>query len=196
MICPLSEDFVSCDGLWPPGISMICPSLEDFVSCNRLWPQRASMICPSLEDFVSYQWWTSTTMGHKIQTGASQGEQRCRQSIERIYYLDEGWRFFIGCLVNARMITALGWGWRLDPRNCGPIQMIIHIARSRIERLDLIGNSAVTIRDHDTIVHKRKLVMELTQGEFPTNCPPQWLAIYCYCTTVSSTIDPLADREI
>jgi hypothetical protein len=47
-------------------------------------------------------------------------------------------------------------------------------------RLDLIGNSAVTIRDCDTIVHKRKLVLELTQGDFPTNPPPWWLAFYGY----------------
>jgi hypothetical protein len=47
-------------------------------------------------------------------------------------------------------------------------------------RLDLIGNSAVTIRDYDTIVHKHKLVLELMQGGFLTNCPPQWLALYGY----------------
>jgi hypothetical protein len=47
-------------------------------------------------------------------------------------------------------------------------------------RLDLIGNGAVTIRDHDTIVHKRKLIMELPQGGFLTSCPPQWLALYSY----------------
>ena len=29
--------------------------------------------------------------------------------------------------------------------------------------MDLIGNSAVTIRDYGTIVHKRKLVLERTQ---------------------------------
>jgi hypothetical protein len=46
--------------------------------------------------------------------------------------------------------------------------------------LDLIGNSAVTIRDYGTTEHKRKLVMELTQGVFPTNCPPWWQAIYGY----------------
>ncbi len=50
----------------------------------------------------------------------------------------------------------------------------------RIARLDLIGNSADTIRDYGTIVHKRKLVLELTQGDFPTNRPPRWLALYCY----------------
>ncbi len=50
----------------------------------------------------------------------------------------------------------------------------------RIARLDLIGSSAVTIRDHVTIVHKRKLVLELTQGDFPTNRPPWWLALYGY----------------
>jgi hypothetical protein len=44
--------------------------------------------------------------------------------------------------------------------------------------LDLIGNSAVTIRDYGTIVHKRKLVLELTQRGFPTNHPPRWLALY------------------
>ncbi len=47
-------------------------------------------------------------------------------------------------------------------------------------RLDLIGSSAVTIGDYDSIVHMRKLVLELTQGGFPTNCPPQWLALYGY----------------
>ncbi len=46
--------------------------------------------------------------------------------------------------------------------------------------LDLIGNSAVTIRDYDTILHEHKLVLELVQGGFPTNCPPQWLALYGY----------------
>ncbi len=46
--------------------------------------------------------------------------------------------------------------------------------------LDLIGNTAVTIRDYDTIVCKRKLVLELMQGGFPTNCPPRWLALYGY----------------
>ncbi len=44
--------------------------------------------------------------------------------------------------------------------------------------MDLIGNSAVTIRDYGTIVHKRKLVLELTQRGFPTNRPPRWLALY------------------
>jgi hypothetical protein len=46
----------------------------------------------------------------------------------------------------------------------------------RIARLDLIGNIAVTIRDYGTIVHKRKLILELT--DFQTNCPPRWLALY------------------
>jgi hypothetical protein len=46
--------------------------------------------------------------------------------------------------------------------------------------LDLIGNSAVTIRDYGTIVHKRKLVLELTQRGFPTNRPLRWLALYGY----------------
>ena len=46
--------------------------------------------------------------------------------------------------------------------------------------MDLIGNSAVTIRDYGTIVHKRKLVLELMQRGFPTICPPQWLALYGY----------------
>ncbi len=46
--------------------------------------------------------------------------------------------------------------------------------------LDLIGSSAVTIRDYGTIVHKHKLVLELTQGGFPTNRPPWWLALYHY----------------
>jgi hypothetical protein len=46
--------------------------------------------------------------------------------------------------------------------------------------LDLIGNSAVTIRGYDTIVHECKLILEPTQGGFPTNRPPQWLALYGY----------------
>ncbi len=46
--------------------------------------------------------------------------------------------------------------------------------------MDLIGNSAVTIRDYDTIVHKRKLVLELIQGGFPNNHPLRWLALYGY----------------
>ncbi len=46
--------------------------------------------------------------------------------------------------------------------------------------MDLIGNSAVTIRDYGIIVHKRKLVLELTQRGFPTNCPLRWLALYGY----------------
>ena len=50
----------------------------------------------------------------------------------------------------------------------------------RIARLDLIGSSAVTIRDYGTIVHKRKLILELTQGGFPTNRPLWWLALYNY----------------
>jgi hypothetical protein len=50
----------------------------------------------------------------------------------------------------------------------------------RTGRLDLIGNSAVTIRDYGPIVHMRKLVLELTQRGFPTNCPPRWLDFYGY----------------
>ena len=50
----------------------------------------------------------------------------------------------------------------------------------RIACLDLIGSSAVTIRDYGTIVHKGKLVLELTQGGFPTNRPPLRLALYGY----------------
>ncbi len=51
----------------------------------------------------------------------------------------------------------------------------------RIARLDLIGNSAETIiRDYSTIVHMRKLVLEVTQGDFLTNHPPWWLALYGY----------------
>ncbi len=46
--------------------------------------------------------------------------------------------------------------------------------------MDLIGNSAVTIRDYGTIVHKRKLVLEQMQRGFPTNRPPRWLALYGY----------------
>jgi hypothetical protein len=51
---------------------------------------------------------------------------------------------------------------------------------SKVLRLDLIGNSAVTIRDYDTIVHKCELILELMQGGFPTNRPPWWLALYSY----------------
>ncbi len=43
-----------------------------------------------------------------------------------------------------------------------------------------MGNSADTIRDYGTIVHKHKLVLEITQGDFPTNRPPRWLALYGY----------------
>ncbi len=50
----------------------------------------------------------------------------------------------------------------------------------RIACFDLIGNSAITIRDYGTTVHKRKLVPELTQGGFRTNHPPRWLALYGY----------------
>ncbi len=46
--------------------------------------------------------------------------------------------------------------------------------------MDLIGNRAVTIRDYGAIVHKRKLVLELTQRGFPTYRPPRWLALYGY----------------
>ncbi len=74
--------------------------------------------------------WTSTTKGHNdlplvrglclvpmtdFDHDGSQDtnrskpkEQWCRQGFERMYYLDEGGRFFVGCLVDARMITALG----------------------------------------------------------------------------------------
>ncbi len=46
--------------------------------------------------------------------------------------------------------------------------------------MDLISNSAVTIRDYGTIVHKCKLVQELTQRGFPTKRPLWWLALYGY----------------
>ncbi len=46
--------------------------------------------------------------------------------------------------------------------------------------MDLIGNSAVTIRDYGTIVHTRKLILELMQRGFLTNRPPWWLALYGY----------------
>ncbi len=77
----------------------------------------ASMICPSSEDFVSYQWRTLTMIGQKLQTGTSQRKQQRRQGIKRMHYLDEGGRICIGRLVNARIITALGWGWRLNPKS-------------------------------------------------------------------------------
>ncbi len=50
----------------------------------------------------------------------------------------------------------------------------------RIACLDLIGSSPATIRDYGTIVHERKLVLELTQGDFPTNHPLRLLALYGY----------------
>ncbi len=56
----------------------------------------------------------------------------------------------------------------------------------RTECLDLIGNSAVTIRDYGTIVHKRKLVLKLMQRGFPTNHPPRWLALYGYLQSIIS----------
>jgi hypothetical protein len=34
--------------------------------------------------------------------------------------------------------------------------------------------------DYSTIVHKRKLVLELTQRGFLTNHPSRWLALYGY----------------
>ena len=46
--------------------------------------------------------------------------------------------------------------------------------------MDLIDNSAVTIRDYGTTVHKRMLILELTQGGFPTNRLLWWLALYGY----------------
>ena len=66
-----------------------------------------------------------------------------------MHYLDEGWRICIGRLVNARMITALGQGQRLNPKslwacsNNDTWQVL-----GKIARLDLIGSisqkSAVT----------------------------------------------------
>jgi hypothetical protein len=38
----------------------------------------------------------------------------------------------------------------------------------------------LSLSDYGTIVHKRKLVLELTQRGFPTNHPPRWLALYGY----------------
>ncbi len=67
-------------------------------------------------------------------------------------------------------------------RVCGPVPTMILTQQGlgRIVHLDLIGGSAVIIRDYDTIVHKHKLVLELTQGGFSTNRPPWWLALYGY----------------
>jgi hypothetical protein len=50
----------------------------------------------------------------------------------------------------------------------------------KFARLDLIGNSAATIRDYGNTVHECKLVLELTQGGCLTNCPQWWLALYGY----------------
>jgi hypothetical protein len=91
-----------------------------------------------------------------------------------MYYLDEGGRFFVGRLVNARMITVLGQRQRLNPKSLwARSNNDTRRGLGRITCLDLIGSSAVTIRDYGTIVHKRKLVLELTQGGFPTNRPPR-----------------------
>jgi hypothetical protein len=42
------------------------------------------------------------------------------------YYLDEGGRFCVGCLVNARMITALAEDKGSIQRVCGPVPTMIH----------------------------------------------------------------------
>ncbi len=44
------------------------------------------------------------------------------------------------------------------------------------------NNDAGTVNraDYGTIVHKRKLVLELTQRGFRTNRPSRWLALYGY----------------
>jgi hypothetical protein len=46
--------------------------------------------------------------------------------------------------------------------------------------LDLIGNSAITIRDYGTTVYKCKFVLKITQRGLSTNRPPLWLALYGY----------------
>ncbi len=53
---------------------------------------------------------------------------------------------------------------------------------------DLIGKSAVTIRDYGTTLHKHKLVLELTQRGFSTDRPPRWLALYGYLWLVVVTV--------
>ena len=79
------------------------------------------------------------------------------------------------------MITALGWGWRLNPKSLWACSNDdTRQGLGRIASLDLIGSSTVTIRDYGTIVHERKLVLELTQGGFLTNHSPRWLALYGY----------------
>jgi hypothetical protein len=76
------------------------------------------------------------------------------------------WKIFCwmlgGCLIEARMITALGWGRRLNPKSLWACSNnYTQQGLGRITCLDLIGSSPVTIRDYGTIVHKRKLVLEL-----------------------------------
>ncbi len=93
------------------------PLIGGLCLVQRTSTAMASMICPSSEDFVLYQWQTSIMIGHKLQTGTSQRKQQRRWGIKRMHYLDEGGRICIGRLVNARMITALGWGQRLDPKS-------------------------------------------------------------------------------
>jgi hypothetical protein len=56
-------------------------------------------------------------IGHKLQTGTSRRKQRRRRGIERMHYLNEGGKICVGRLVDARMITALGRGRRLNPKS-------------------------------------------------------------------------------
>ncbi len=126
MNCSSLEDFVLCNGLQPPRVSMICPLSEDFVSCNGLWPWRATMICPSSEDFVSYQWRTSTTMGHRIQTGASRRNSGADKASGECITLMKVKDFLLDTW------SMLGWSLReaedkgLNQRVCGPVPTMIH----------------------------------------------------------------------
>ncbi len=111
-----------------------------------------------------------------------------------MYYLDEGGRFCVGRLVDARMITALGWGQRLNSKSLwAHSNDDTQQGLGRIACSDLIGNSAVTIRDYGTTLHKRKLVLELTQGGFLTYPPLLWLALCGYlwetCTELVAKFD-------
>ncbi len=136
MKCPSSEDFVSCNRLQPPRASMICPSLEDFVHAMDFDHQESQWTAPHWRtlsratdfDYKGPQWsalhrrtLSRTNEGlqpyHKLQTGTSQRTQQHRWRIKRMHYLDGGGRICVGRLVDDRMITALDWGQRLDPKS-------------------------------------------------------------------------------
>ena len=75
-------------------------------------------------------------MGLKIQTGASQREQQCMRGTDRMDYLDEGGRFCVGRLVDARMITALGVRTKARSKEfVGQIQQVPTMIHSEVYRI-------------------------------------------------------------